>query len=202
MPEHGPAFYLGAEDDADEIHIRLAGIAEHYGVTFRELIAGGLNVLPLLGQDATLCAVGKSGKIEVTSLYRQLYEAAGDIKPKNIIDRYAVARLRRQRNRPRAGLRVRHAHAGAGQGGWRLGHGPEPSQPGRHRIRLGHIRLDRMARRLPVPAIPQGRQGQTAANSRTPICANSSLRRTSTAHSARASCCAISAACSYPKRVR
>jgi RecA-family ATPase len=39
----------------------------------------------LLGQDATLCAAtGKSGKVEVTSLYRQVYEAAGDIKPKNI----------------------------------------------------------------------------------------------------------------------
>jgi hypothetical protein len=27
---------------------------------------------------------GKSGKVEVPDLYRQLYEAAGDIKPKNI----------------------------------------------------------------------------------------------------------------------
>ena len=85
LPEPGPAFYIGAEDDAAEIHIRLAAIAAHYGVTFRELIAGGLNVLCLLGQDATLCAVsGKSGKVEVTRLYRQIYEAAGDIKPKNI----------------------------------------------------------------------------------------------------------------------
>jgi RecA-family ATPase len=84
MPEPGPAFYLGAEDDHEEIHIRLAAIAKHYGVTFKELIEGGLHVLPLLGQDATLCAVGKSGKVEVTGLYRQIYEAAGDIKPKNI----------------------------------------------------------------------------------------------------------------------
>lgn len=84
MPEPGPAFYLGAEDDKDEIHIRLAAIADHYGVTFKELIEGGLNILPLLGEDATLCALGKSGKVEVTGLYRQLYEAAGDIKPKNI----------------------------------------------------------------------------------------------------------------------
>jgi RecA-family ATPase len=41
MPEHGPAFYIGAEDDEDEIHIRLAAITKHYGVTFEELIAGG-----------------------------------------------------------------------------------------------------------------------------------------------------------------
>jgi hypothetical protein len=48
-------------------------------VTLEELIAGGLHVLCLLGKDATLCAAGgKSGSVEVTELYRQLYEAAGD----------------------------------------------------------------------------------------------------------------------------
>jgi RecA-family ATPase len=85
LPEQGPAFYIGAEDDEDELHIRLAAIAQHYGITFDELIAGGLHVLCLLGQDATLCAAtGKSGRVDVTDLYRQLYRAAGDIKPKNI----------------------------------------------------------------------------------------------------------------------
>jgi RecA-family ATPase len=85
LPEQGPAFYLGAEDEADEIHIRLAAIASHYGVTFKELVAGGLHVLPLLGEDATLCAANaRTGKVEVTGLYKQIKEAAGDIKPKNI----------------------------------------------------------------------------------------------------------------------
>jgi RecA-family ATPase len=85
LPELGPAFYLGAEDDTDELHIRLAAIAKHYRVTFKDLVDGGLHVLCLLGRDATLCAAtGKSGKVEVTQLYRQLYERAGDIKPKNI----------------------------------------------------------------------------------------------------------------------
>jgi RecA-family ATPase len=85
LPEQGPAFYIGAEDEEDEIHRRLVPITKHYGVTFEELVAGGLRVLCLLGQDATLCAAnGKSGKVEVTRLYRQLYEAAGDIKPINI----------------------------------------------------------------------------------------------------------------------
>ena len=85
MPELGPAFYIGAEDEEDEIHRRLAAVAKHCGVTFKELIDGGLYVKCMLGQDATLCAAtGKSGKIEVTDLYRQLYEAAGDIRPKNI----------------------------------------------------------------------------------------------------------------------
>jgi RecA-family ATPase len=85
LPEPGPAFYVGAEDDEREIHIRFYDIAAHYGVTFKELIDNGLKVLCKLGEDATLCAVsGKSGKVETTALYRQLYEAAGDLKPKNI----------------------------------------------------------------------------------------------------------------------
>ena len=57
MPELGPALYLGAEDDKDELHMRLAAIAKHYDVAFAELIASGLHILCLLGQDATLCAV-------------------------------------------------------------------------------------------------------------------------------------------------
>jgi RecA-family ATPase len=81
MPEPGPAFYLGAEDGEDEIHIRLASIAKHYGVTFKELIDGGLLVLPLLGKDATLCAATRGGRVEPTALYHQIREAAGDIKP-------------------------------------------------------------------------------------------------------------------------
>jgi RecA-family ATPase len=84
LPEPGAAFYLGAEDEAEEIHIRLAAIANHYQLTFKDLIEGGLHVLPLLGQDATLCGVTKGGNVEVTRLYKQLYETAGDIRPKNI----------------------------------------------------------------------------------------------------------------------
>jgi RecA-family ATPase len=85
LPQPGPTIYVGAEDSKDEIHIRLAAIAKHYGVTFKALVDGGLHILCLLGEDATLVAVnGKGGTVETTNLYRQLYEAAGDIKPKNI----------------------------------------------------------------------------------------------------------------------
>lgn len=85
MPAMGPAIYLGAEDDEEEIHIRFHDIAKHYDITFKELIDGGLHVLCLFGEDATLCApTQKSGKVETTGLYKQIYEAAGDIKPKNI----------------------------------------------------------------------------------------------------------------------
>ena len=137
LPEPGPAFYIGAEDDKAELHIRLAAIAKHYHVTFKELSENGLHVLCLLGQDATLCAVsGKSGKVETTALYRQLYEAAGDMNRKTS-HRHALARLQWQRDRPRAGLRIRKPHAGAGNGGRRRGHGAGPSQPGRDFVRFG-----------------------------------------------------------------
>jgi hypothetical protein len=81
MPEQGPAFYLAAEDHQDELHIRLAAIAKHYGVTFKELVEGGLHILPLLGKDATLCAVvGKSG---------------GRHQTEEHLNRHTVPRLRR-----------------------------------------------------------------------------------------------------------
>jgi hypothetical protein len=72
LPEMGPAIYLGAEDDADELHIRIAAIASHYGATFNELSCGGLHILCLLGQDATLCAMTRSGRVETTGLYKQM----------------------------------------------------------------------------------------------------------------------------------
>jgi RecA-family ATPase len=84
LPERRPAFYLGAEDNEREIHIRLCDITAHYDLSFRDLTAAGLHIKCLFGEDATLCAVNRSGKVEVTNLYRQLYEEAGDIKPINI----------------------------------------------------------------------------------------------------------------------
>ena len=84
LPEPGPAFYLAAEDDADEIHIRLAAIAAHHQTTFRELIDGGLHVLCRLARTPCYARLDKTGKVEPTNLYQRLFEAAGDIKPKNI----------------------------------------------------------------------------------------------------------------------
>ena len=84
-PTRGPAIYVGCEDETDELHRRFEAIAAHYGVNFRQLIDGGLMALCRLGEDAVLCATGgKSGKVETTEFYAQLFEAAGDIKPINI----------------------------------------------------------------------------------------------------------------------
>jgi RecA-family ATPase len=84
MPQPGPAIYYGAEDDGDELHRRLALIAEHYGATFADLIAGGLHLLSFAGEDALLAVADRQGKIVPTPLYARLLEAAGDIKPRHI----------------------------------------------------------------------------------------------------------------------
>jgi len=84
LPEPGPAIFLEAEDGEKPIHRRLAAIARLYGVTFQEMIDGGLHLVSLFGDDTVLAGVSRSGKIEPTSRYAQLLQAAGDIKPKMI----------------------------------------------------------------------------------------------------------------------
>jgi hypothetical protein len=85
-------------------------------VSFKELTDGGLHVLCLLGKDATLCAAkDKSGTVEITKLYRKIYEAAGDIKPKNIsID--TLSRAFAGNEIDRIQVYARQPHAGLGQG--------------------------------------------------------------------------------------
>ena len=132
MPEPGPAIYLGAEDDRDELHSRIAAIAKHYGVTFKDLIEGGLHVLACSARTRRFAPLGgKSGKVETTGLYRQLYEMAGDIKPKNIqIDTLSRAFAGNEIDRVQV-YAFAHAHAGARDGGRRICNGPRhPSLAG------------------------------------------------------------------------
>jgi len=84
LPEPGPAIYYGAEDDSDELHRRLTAIAEHYGVKFSDLIAGGLHLLSFAGADAVLAIPDRQGKVQPTPLYDRLLEAAGNIRPRHI----------------------------------------------------------------------------------------------------------------------
>jgi RecA-family ATPase len=81
MPEPGPSFFIDAEDDANVMHRRLAAVIKHYGVKFKDLIAGGFRLMSLAGQDAVLATASRGGKIVTTPLYDQLYQAAGDLKP-------------------------------------------------------------------------------------------------------------------------
>jgi RecA-family ATPase len=84
MPEPGPAIFVDAEDEQKVMHYRSAGITSHYQVRFADLIKGGLHLLSLFGQDAVMASVGRNGIVEPTPLYKQLFQAAGDIKPVTI----------------------------------------------------------------------------------------------------------------------
>jgi RecA-family ATPase len=84
IPEEGPAWYIGAEDDVRELHIRLSDIQKHYGVTYAELDAAGFRMLSLFGEDAVLGAPNRLGTIEPTELYHQIFEQAREEKPKCI----------------------------------------------------------------------------------------------------------------------
>jgi RecA-family ATPase len=86
VPEQGSVIYVDAEDGVDVIHRRLAAVTRHYEVTFADLIKGGLHLISLVGHDAVLATSSRSGgKIEPTPLYQQLLQAAGDIKPIEMI---------------------------------------------------------------------------------------------------------------------
>jgi RecA-family ATPase len=84
LPEPGPAIYFGAEDEADELHRRLADITAHYGVRFTDLIAGGLQLLSFAGRDAVLGVAGKDGVVKPTALFERLHKEAVQKQPKHI----------------------------------------------------------------------------------------------------------------------
>jgi RecA-family ATPase len=81
VPAPGPAFFIDAEDDQDEVWRRLAAIARHYDVTIADILDSGFNVASLFGDDALLATVSKGGTIAPTPRYHALFAAAGDIKP-------------------------------------------------------------------------------------------------------------------------
>jgi RecA-family ATPase len=109
MPAPGGSFYIGAEDDEKELHIRLSPILAHYRAKYSDLVAGGFRMISLCGDDAILGAPNRNGVIEPTKLYQQIYEQAGDLKPKHIgidtsADVYAGSEIDRAQVRQFIGL--------------------------------------------------------------------------------------------------
>ena len=91
LPEKGPVIYLGAEDDADELRLRLDQIVKHYqacrpneNICFKTLADNGLHLLSFAGEDCVLGVPNRNGQIVATPLYQKLLEAVQDIKPKHI----------------------------------------------------------------------------------------------------------------------
>jgi RecA-family ATPase len=83
VPAPGPALFVDAEDNIDELHRRGDQILRHYCGTWND-VRGALHLMSFAGLDAVLAVVDRSGKIEPTPLYKLLLEAAGDLRPKMI----------------------------------------------------------------------------------------------------------------------
>ena len=85
MPAPGPAIYLGAEDDEDELHRRLHAITRFYDVNYSQL--KGLRIFSLAGKDAVLGAALNrfSGLIQPTPLYAALLAEVERTRPKLIV---------------------------------------------------------------------------------------------------------------------
>lgn len=82
-PWEGNAIYVGAEDDDDEFHRRLADIAKHLGGDLSDLFR--LRLIPLADRDALLCTFNKDGSIAPTSLWRKITKLAHERLPRLIV---------------------------------------------------------------------------------------------------------------------
>jgi hypothetical protein len=83
-PAVGPAIYLGAEDEEDEIRRRLAAILAYHDRKFADLIESGFRSLAYAGRDVVLAEFDRNGRIKPTPLFQQIYDAARELKPKGI----------------------------------------------------------------------------------------------------------------------
>ena len=84
LPEPGPAMAVCCEDDADELHRRMADIASHYGVEVSDL-AEDLHLLSRAGEDGVLGSPDRFGIVRSTKLFEQIRTAARKIRPRLIV---------------------------------------------------------------------------------------------------------------------
>ena len=81
----GPALVLCCEDDEDELHRRIAAIAEHHMVDYDALI-GRLHLISMAEASDPLLALPDGNDImRPTRLFKQLREAAFDIRPRLVL---------------------------------------------------------------------------------------------------------------------
>jgi RecA-family ATPase len=80
----GPVIYLGAEDEADELHRRLEAILRYYGATFNDIV-GGLHLLSYVGEDCLLGIPDYQDIIRPTDLFQRILADAIKIKPVSVM---------------------------------------------------------------------------------------------------------------------
>ena len=80
----GPVIYLGAEDEAHELHRRLEAILRYYGATFNDIV-GGLHLLSYVGEDCLLGIPDYQDIIRPTDLFQRILADAIKIKPVSVM---------------------------------------------------------------------------------------------------------------------
>ena len=78
----GPCLYFGAEDEAEEIHRRLASIVAHHGRKLDDL--HGVRLIPMADRAAILAAPDHRGQIIETVIFPALRAHAKFLRPKLI----------------------------------------------------------------------------------------------------------------------
>jgi RecA-family ATPase len=83
-PECGPVLFVSAEDDRDELHRRIASIADSEGIDLADL--HDLHVVPLAGLDAVMGATeGRGCVVKETAVWRGLVRIVESVKPRLIV---------------------------------------------------------------------------------------------------------------------
>ncbi len=84
MPEPGRALYLSCEDELDEIHRRVAIIADRKGIPLDDL--GGFSIVDLTDANLTeLAAPDGKQRLALTALYDSVAAALVSIRPKLVV---------------------------------------------------------------------------------------------------------------------
>lgn len=112
LPKPGRTLVLSAEDNKDEMHRRLDSIRAHLGAEWGDLT--DIRILDLVGEDAVLGAVDKSGLVKPTPLFDLLNREIDGFRPDLCIldalsDVFAGDEIRRAQARQFIGLLKRPA---------------------------------------------------------------------------------------------
>jgi RecA-family ATPase len=79
----GPCLYYGAEDEFDELHIRLKTIVAKSGKQLSDL--HGVRLISMAGLDAVLAEPDKKNNLAATATYAKLVSRARALRPKLIV---------------------------------------------------------------------------------------------------------------------
>jgi len=82
-PAQGRVLYLGAEDEEEEFHRRLADIVRGHGRQLSDL--GEFRLIPMADADALLAVPDKAGVMQPTNVWSQLCNFARDFRPALVV---------------------------------------------------------------------------------------------------------------------